>query len=123
MTLQNKHDDSMWGTPFPTANHTPMRLALALDDGARYLPSVIFQLTSPSSRAAPLIVEVPHAGTDIPADVADTLTVDMREVRRDGDLFVDELFRSAPAHGATLLTAQVSRYVIDLNRAPEDVDH
>jgi N-formylglutamate amidohydrolase len=35
---------------------------------------------------------------------------------------VDELFRDAPASGATLIVARTSRYVVDLNRAESDFD-
>lgn len=69
-----------------------------------------------------MIVEVPHAGLKVPADVRAQLVVGDATILRDSDLHVDRLFAHAPEHGATLLTSAVSRYVIDLNRAPDDVD-
>jgi N-formylglutamate deformylase len=39
----------------------------------------------------------------------------------DTDWYVDELYRFAPAMGAGLMTARHSRYVVDLNRPPDDV--
>lgn len=81
-----------------------------------------FRLERPTGRPAPLIVEVPHAGIDVPAELAPLLAVEARDVARDADLYVDELFHRAPAHGAVLLTAQTSRYVVDLNRFEHDVD-
>jgi N-formylglutamate amidohydrolase len=83
---------------------------------------VTFVLARPPGRPAPLIVEVPHAGLDVPVDVADTLSVAERDLRRDADLYVDELYRAVPSCGATLLAARVSRYVVDLNRFEHDVD-
>lgn len=70
----------------------------------------------------PIIVEIPHAGTSIPDEFRDELDVAPHAVARDADLYVDELYAEAPALGATVLRATVSRYVVDLNRAETDVD-
>jgi N-formylglutamate amidohydrolase len=43
-------------------------------------------------------------------------------VGRDADLYVDGLYQDATAGGASLIVARTSRYVVDLNRACEDVD-
>ncbi len=75
----------------------------------------------PASETA-VVVEVPHAGREVPADVRAQLLVGDGVILRDSDLHVDRLYASAPAHGATLLTSRLSRYVVDLNRAPDDVD-
>src|SRR5262245_10145381 len=90
--------------------------ALAPPDRTGYGSGVTFRLERPTGRPAPLVVEVPHAGTRIPEDAVATLRADARDVARDADLFVDELFADAPAHGAVLLAATTSRYVVDLNR-------
>jgi len=83
----------------------------------------MFELVRPdASTETPVIVEVPHAGLVVPADVRPQLVVGDQTILRDSDLYVDRLFARAPRHGATLLTSQVSRYVVDLNRAPDDVD-
>ena len=76
----------------------------------------------PASRASPLVVEVPHAGLEIPADLREPLIATKVQRRRDADLFVDRIYAAAPAVGAALLVARVSRYVCDLNRDPQDVD-
>jgi N-formylglutamate amidohydrolase len=76
----------------------------------------------PRGAARPLLVEVPHAGTLVPEELRRELLLDEAGVRRDADLYVDELYREAPALGATLLYTPVSRFVVDLNRAPDDVD-
>ncbi len=69
-----------------------------------------------------MVVEVPHAGLRLPAEALETLQVDARTVLRDADAYVDQLFAQAPRAGATLLAAECSRYVVDLNRRPDDVD-
>jgi N-formylglutamate amidohydrolase len=82
-----------------------------------------FDLLEPAAdRETPLLVEVPHAGLEVPADVEAQMSVPPRSAARDADLFVDRLFEEAALEGATLLRANVSRYVVDLNRAEDDFD-
>jgi N-formylglutamate amidohydrolase len=77
---------------------------------------------SDPARETPVIVEVPHAGLVVPPEVRAQLVVGDATILRDSDLYVDRLFAHAAEHGATLLTSGISRYVVDLNRAPDDVD-
>ncbi len=67
----------------------------------------------------PLLVSIPHVGTDIPDDIAARLTPEAL-VRADTDWHLDKLYGFAAAMGASVLAARWSRYVIDLNRPPED---
>lgn len=83
----------------------------------------MFDLVRPDAPAeTAVIVEVPHAGLAVPTEVRAQLVVGDAAILRDSDLYVDRLFARAPRHGATLLTSGLSRYVVDLNRAPDDVD-
>lgn len=68
---------------------------------------------------APLIFSVPHAGTELPPDIAAQLTAHAKTVP-DTDWHVEKLYDFATDLGATLIRANVSRYVIDLNRPPQD---
>jgi N-formylglutamate amidohydrolase len=81
-----------------------------------------FELIVPDRGRTAVVVEVPHAGLAVPEDVPGGVHVDRESVLRDADLYVDKLYADAPARGAALLAARVSRYVVDLNRAPDDVD-
>jgi N-formylglutamate amidohydrolase len=81
-----------------------------------------FQLHAPEGPEIPVVVEVPHAGTDVPPRFLAPLIAPARCIGCDADLFVDRLYADAPKVGATLLVARVSRYVVDLNRSEEDVD-
>ncbi|HET8932629.1 MAG TPA: N-formylglutamate amidohydrolase [Polyangiales bacterium] len=81
-----------------------------------------FKLSSPNTSPVPLLVEVPHAGTHVPEPVLEELVVPADALLRDADIYVDELFANAPQHGAALLCANVSRFVVDLNRAQDDFD-
>jgi formiminoglutamase len=66
---------------------------------------------------APLIVSVPHAGTDIPADVEAAL-VSPWIGRQDADWYVDRLYDFASRLGATIVATSISRTVVDVNRDP-----
>jgi N-formylglutamate amidohydrolase len=81
-----------------------------------------FKLNLPKSEPVPLLVEVPHAGTFVPEAVLEEVVVHADALLRDADIYVDELYVNAPQHGAALLCANVSRYVVDLNRAQDDFD-
>jgi N-formylglutamate amidohydrolase len=80
------------------------------------------QLTAPDQSPTPVLVEVPHSGLLIPDDVEPQLEATPSAVLRDSDIYVDRLYKRAPENGATLLVARVSRYVVDLNRGPDEVD-
>jgi N-formylglutamate deformylase len=82
----------------------------------------LFELVEPVGPETPIIVEVPHAGLELPAAFLETLTAPARALGRDADLYVDALYEGAPATGASMLIARASRYVVDLNRAEADVD-
>jgi N-formylglutamate deformylase len=69
----------------------------------------------------PLLVSMPHVGTDIPDDVAATLAPCARP-RADTDWHLAELYGFAQEMGASTLSARWSRYLIDLNRPPEDTN-
>jgi N-formylglutamate deformylase len=70
----------------------------------------------------PLVVSVPHAGVLVPDEDRALVGADERTLLRDADLFVDRLWARAPRCGAALLVATHSRFVLDLNRSPHDVD-
>jgi len=67
----------------------------------------------------PLLVSVPHVGTAIPEDVAAAL-VPRAMAREDTDWHLAEAYAFARELGAGLLVPRYSRYVIDLNRPPEN---
>jgi len=65
----------------------------------------------------PVLISLPHVGTDIPLDIAERMTDAAHEVS-DTDWHLDRLYNFAPALGVGFLAATQSRYVIDLNRDP-----
>jgi N-formylglutamate deformylase len=69
---------------------------------------------------APLLISLPHDGIALPEDMALRLTPEARAVP-DTDWFVSRLYDFARALGASILVPVFSRYVVDLNRPPDDV--
>lgn len=67
----------------------------------------------------PLLISVPHNGTEIPADIAATLLPRALETE-DADWHVDRLYAFAHDIGASLIVPRHARYVVDLNRPPEN---
>lgn len=67
----------------------------------------------------PLLISIPHVGTHIPADAAAGMS-EAALLRRDTDWHLKRLYAFAAELGASVLAARVSRYVIDLNRPPDD---
>jgi len=70
--------------------------------------------------AAPLVIDVPHAGTRLPPDIDARFTPVARTVP-DTDWHVEKLYAFALAHDVTLMVATHSRFVVDLNRDPDGV--
>jgi N-formylglutamate deformylase len=66
---------------------------------------------------APLVVSLPHTGTEIPPDI-DVDLVDSRLARRDCDWWIERLYDFAADMGATVIRTRMSRTVIDVNRDP-----
>lgn len=74
----------------------------------RYLPG-----------STPLLVSIPHAGRFVPEPLLARFNESARTLP-DTDWHVDRLYDFAPRLGAHCLIATHSRYVIDLNRPPDN---
>lgn len=69
-----------------------------------------------------MVVSVPHAGTLVPDEDAAVLALSGQALLRDADLHVEKLVNGVTRHGVVVVEALVSRYIVDINRAPDDVD-
>ena len=81
-----------------------------------------YLIKSPVVQTAPLVFASPHSGRNYLPEFLDAARLDARALRRSEDSFVDELFGSAPAHGAPLLTATFPRAYCDPNREMWELD-
>ena len=70
--------------------------------------------------SAPLLVSLPHDGSAIPPELATRMVAAARRAP-DTDWHVARLYAFARELGASILVPRHSRYVVDLNRSPDDV--
>lgn len=71
--------------------------------------------------SSPLLVSMPHVGTHIPDALAERMTPAALALP-DTDWHLERLYDFLDGLGASVLVATHSRYVIDLNRAPDNVN-
>ncbi len=76
--------------------------------------SPVFDLVEGDS---PLLISVPHCGSRIPGEICGRMRQAAIE-STDSDWLVDRLYGFAAGSGHAIQTARYSRYVIDLNRPP-----
>src|SRR5690606_391527 len=74
------------------------------------MPDPIFTLQQGS---LPLLISIPHMGTRLDPDIAANFT-QVAGFMDDTDWHLDRLYRFARDGGASFLTPEYSRYVIDL---------
>jgi N-formylglutamate deformylase len=79
----------------------------------------VYKFIRATTTPVPVIVSVPHCGTEFPEDLKDQYKKELIHSPDDTDWFVDKLYDFAPAMGIHMITARYSRWVIDLNRHPE----
>lgn len=84
----------------------------------------VFNLQKPAdgTKELPIIISSPHSGESVPAEMRACFRDDLQNRLQDTDWFIDRLYDFAPAMGITLLSARYHRYVVDLNRDPDDVN-
>lgn len=81
-----------------------------------------FTVLHPVRQTAPLVFASPHSGCNYGPDFLASARLDPAGLRRSEDCFVDDLFSSAPAHGAPLLAATFPRAWCDPNREAWELD-
>lgn len=98
--------------------------ACRLDAEPAAFPSLEAPFTAslPETTPLPVVFASPHSGNLYPESMTSALCVPLIDVRRTEDAYVDELFASAPRHGALLVSARYGRSVVDLNRDPHELD-
>jgi N-formylglutamate deformylase len=69
----------------------------------------------------PLLISMPHVGTQIPAAVGAQLT-EVAQRKTDTDWHLPQLYNMVDELGVSLIHAENSRYVIDLNRPSDDAN-
>ncbi|MNK21565.1 N-formylglutamate amidohydrolase [compost metagenome] len=81
----------------------------------------IFKIIEPKTSKVPIIISVPHAGTFIPEDIKSKMNSELSDKLDDTDWFIDKLYGFATDLGIIIISANYSRWVVDLNRNPENL--
>ncbi|MFC5421664.1 N-formylglutamate deformylase [Bosea eneae] len=77
-------------------------------------------IVSVTRGASPLVLSMPHPGTGLPAEIATQLNA-RGQLVEDTDWHMRQLYGFAERFQPTIIEAQLSRFVIDLNRDPAGV--
>ena len=86
------------------------------------VPGPPFVVRAASRPPVPLVFASPHSGRHYPSAFLAAARLDPLALRRSEDSFVDELFASAPDHGAPLIAATFPRAYCDPNREAWELD-
>lgn len=70
----------------------------------------------------PLVFASPHSGRLYPEDMMAAAALDALAIRRSEDAYVDELIGAGPELGAALISANLARAYIDMNREAFELD-
>lgn len=81
-----------------------------------------FKLMLPAAIESPVVVASPHSGRIYDADFMASTVLDAARIRSSEDAYVDVLLDRIPILGVPVLSAQMPRAFLDLNRAPEELD-
>ena len=68
--------------------------------------------------SSPLLISIPHAGVGLPSALRERMTPSARALP-DTDWHMEKLYDFVAKLDVTIIKAELSRYVIDLNRDPE----
>ena len=80
----------------------------------------VFNVISPTKKEIPFILSIPHSGTSIPNEKLAFFNKKQLKLKEDTDWFLDKLYDFAPEMGVTTILANYHRWVVDLNRDPNN---
>jgi N-formylglutamate amidohydrolase len=81
-----------------------------------------FEIIEPADWRGPLIFNSPHSGSIYPPAFLASARLELTQLRRSEDSFVDELFIGVVRQGFPLMRAHFPRCYIDVNREPYELD-
>lgn len=86
------------------------------------MSNTAYALFKPDDRRSCVVFASPHSGRRYLPGFLERSVLDELTLRSSEDAFVDQLFACVPEFGAPLLTAEVPRAYVDLNRSPDELD-
>ena len=87
-----------------------------------YKKVAVFTEKNTASPQYPLLLSIPHSGTYFPPEFLQNVQCDVKTLRRNEDLLVDELVAGAVDAGLPTMKMEVARSFIDLNRDKLELD-
>ncbi|MBN8920718.1 MAG: N-formylglutamate amidohydrolase [Rhizobiales bacterium] len=81
-----------------------------------------FEILEPAAGRGPLVFNSPHSGRVYTAAFLGQARLDLWNLRRSEDSFVDELFAGVVGRGYPLMRAHFPRCYVDVNREPYELD-
>lgn len=79
----------------------------------------LFNIIEPTAPEVPIIISSPHSGIYFPDHIKSRIKPELAARPDDADWFIDTLYDFAPSMGIRMITANYCRWVIDLNRDPQ----
>ncbi|MFY1707284.1 N-formylglutamate amidohydrolase [Tritonibacter scottomollicae] len=81
-----------------------------------------YSVEMPQMWQSPVVIASPHSGSNYLKTFVSQSVLDAKRLRSSEDAFVDQLFAVAPEFGMPMLTAQMPRAFVDLNRSSGELD-
>ena len=79
----------------------------------------LYTIKNPTADEVPILISSPHSGTYFPPGVKSRIKPELAARPDDADWFIDKLYDFAPSMGIAMIEANYCRWVIDLNRYPQ----
>jgi len=80
-----------------------------------------YKIVLPKKKKVGILLSIPHCGVQFPNDLKSSYNSEIIQKPDDTDWFLEKLYDFAPSLGITTIQAVYSRWVIDLNRTPENI--
>ncbi|WP_092235365.1 N-formylglutamate amidohydrolase [Bradyrhizobium sp. Gha] len=84
--------------------------------------SPAFDIVEPAVWRAPVIFNSPHSGSTYPDEFLNASRIDLPQLRRSEDSFMDELIGHLSARGFPTVRVNFPRSYVDVNREPYELD-
>lgn len=93
-----------------------------IDFKVNYRKLRIFEECNTSEIKFPMVLSAPHCGQFFPEEFLNAVKMDINELRSNEDSFVDELVRPASDAGIPMISMNINRAFVDVNRDKIEID-
>ena len=95
----------------------------AAEDLSPYLPGHVIDYPNVESGGwrAGIVFASPHSGSIYPDSLLKNSKLTVNQLRRNEDIYIDQLFQATSSLGAPLLKARFPRVVVDVNRSEDEL--